>query len=211
MTPNIDQPAKDGEAQEQLLRELDLRAVAGDGAGCKRPLSQRRDLVVQKFNGLQTTFPKLLQNAGYQTSDRRQVASDQRADGVWISGVLPGRGFTTILNSSRRRARHGSPATPLRSSPTSPRITGKAQRDLAKPFMLMIHHKAPHRNWQPAPQYAHWLEDVKIPEPPNLFDDYSGRTPSASKQEMEIGRHMTLKSGLRDRSSWSSRSWGLPV
>jgi arylsulfatase A-like enzyme len=36
-----------------------------------------------------------------------------------------------------------------------------------------------------------------FPEPPTLFDDYSGRAKPASQQEMEIGRHMTLGADLK--------------
>ena len=33
-------------------------------------------------------------------------------------------------------------------------------------------------------------DDVEIPEPETLFDDYSNRASPASKQTMEIDRHM---------------------
>lgn len=45
--------------------------------------------------------------------------------------------------------------------------------DRDEPFMLMCHFKAPHRNWIPASRFRHLLEDVNIPEPPTLYDDYS--------------------------------------
>ena len=44
-----------------------------------------------------------------------------------------------------------------------------------KPFMLMVHHKAPHRNWDPAERHMSKYEDIEIPEPENLFDDYENR------------------------------------
>ena len=46
-------------------------------------------------------------------------------------------------------------------------------------------------------RYYRWLADVKVPEPPTLFDDYSNRTSSARSQKMEIGRDMTLASDLK--------------
>ncbi|HEY3322852.1 MAG TPA: sulfatase [Planctomycetota bacterium] len=71
------------------------------------------------------------------------------------------------------------------------------KRDKSKPFMLMLQHKAPHRPWEPPTRYYRWLSDVTIPEPPTLFDDYSGRGTPAHTQKMEIGREMTLASDLK--------------
>ena len=71
------------------------------------------------------------------------------------------------------------------------------QRDKTKPFLLMVQHKAPHRNWMPPPRYYKWLADVKVPETETLFDDYAGRTSSAHVQEMEIAREMNLPSDLK--------------
>ncbi|MBZ0254569.1 DUF4976 domain-containing protein, partial [bacterium] len=65
------------------------------------------------------------------------------------------------------------------------------QRDPNKPFMAMIQHKAPHRNWQPAPKYFHKYDDEHIYQPDNLFDDYKNRTSAAKTQEMEVARHLT--------------------
>ena len=56
---------------------------------------------------------------------------------------------------------------------------------------------AEHRPWQPPDRYYRWLAEVKVPEPPTLFDDYSNRTSSARSQKMEIGRDMTLASDLK--------------
>jgi arylsulfatase A-like enzyme len=71
------------------------------------------------------------------------------------------------------------------------------QRDPSRPFFLAVQHKAPHRNWIPPARYATWLDDVEIPEPANLFDDYTNRASPASNQKMEIDRHMALDSDLK--------------
>ena len=70
-------------------------------------------------------------------------------------------------------------------------------RDKSKPFILLTHHKAPHRPWEPPERYFKFLTDVKVPEPPTLFDDYSNRTSSARSQKMEIGRDMTMAIDLK--------------
>ena len=70
-------------------------------------------------------------------------------------------------------------------------------RDKTKPFMLAVQHKSPHRPWNPPPRYYSWLQDVKIPEPPTLFDDYSNRASPAHNQKLEISRDMNLPVDLK--------------
>jgi arylsulfatase A-like enzyme len=67
----------------------------------------------------------------------------------------------------------------------------KKGRAKDRPFMLMLQHKAPHRNWQPGPKYLHKYDDVTIPEPDTLFDDYQGRGTPAKTQDMTIVHTMT--------------------
>ena len=45
-------------------------------------------------------------------------------------------------------------------------------RDKNKPFCMMYHQKAPHRNWMPAPRHLGIFNNTTFPEPANLFDDY---------------------------------------
>ena len=62
--------------------------------------------------------------------------------------------------------------------------------------MMMVQHKAPHRNWMPAPRHLHLYDDIEIPEPATLFDEYRDNAPPARFQEMEIDRHMDLNFDL---------------
>ena len=45
-----------------------------------------------------------------------------------------------------------------------------------KPFFMMLHHKAPHGKWEPAPRHKKYLADVQIPEPESLWEDFSHRS-----------------------------------
>lgn len=49
-------------------------------------------------------------------------------------------------------------------------------RDDQKPFFMMLHHKAPHGKWEPAPRHKQYLADVEIPEPESLWEDFSHRS-----------------------------------
>ncbi|MEM0965794.1 MAG: sulfatase [Verrucomicrobiota bacterium] len=42
------------------------------------------------------------------------------------------------------------------------------QLDRSKPFFIMHHYKAPHDDFEYAPRYESYLEDVEVPLPPNL-------------------------------------------
>jgi arylsulfatase A-like enzyme len=66
----------------------------------------------------------------------------------------------------------------------------QSKRDPGKPFLLMCQHKAPHRPWEPSLEKLNLYEDVTIPEPATLFDDYSGRGTAARDQDMSIARTM---------------------
>jgi arylsulfatase A-like enzyme len=62
---------------------------------------------------------------------------------------------------------------------------------------MMLHHKAPHRNWQPALRHLTKYNQTKFPEPETLFDDYSNRSKAAAEQEMTLKDHMQLKYDLK--------------
>ncbi|NQT52186.1 sulfatase-like hydrolase/transferase, partial [bacterium] len=63
-------------------------------------------------------------------------------------------------------------------------------RDKEKPFCLLVHHKAPHRQWEPDAKHAHLYDGVDIPEPDTLYDDYENRAAAAREAKMRVGVHM---------------------
>ena len=64
-------------------------------------------------------------------------------------------------------------------------------RDKSKPFLMMVQHKAPHRDWQPALRHLGHDGDRKYPEPETLFDDYANRGPAVADQQMTIEKTLT--------------------
>jgi len=147
------------------------------------------------FNGDQQTFPKLLRKAGYQTAVVGKWHLKSTPQGFDHFDVLIGQGpyndppmLTGGIESEGTKEAHKGYTTEI--------ITDKAlewlkkERDADKPFMLMYQHKAPHRNWVPHEKYQNWLDDVELPEPETLYDDYEGRTPPASRQKMSIRESM---------------------
>ena len=166
-----------------------------------------------QFDGSQQTFPKLLRKAGYQTAviGKWHLASTPR--GFDHYDVLVGQG--PYYNPPMITAgEDGEPITFPNTGYTTDVITDKAltwlkaARDPDKPFMLMYQHKAPHRDWKPGPKYLNWLDDVTIPEPETLWDDYSTRTEAASSQSMEIKTHMNDRDlKLAPRGNLNDEQW----
>ena len=71
------------------------------------------------------------------------------------------------------------------------------ERDKDKPFCLLVHHKAPHRNWMPDTKYMDLYEDVEFPYPDTFNDNYATRCDAARTQEMSIDKNMTLVYDLK--------------
>lgn len=142
------------------------------------------------FDGSQTTFPKLLQKVGYQTAiiGKWHLESDPQGFNYW--NILYGQGqyYNPPMDKMGTRTQYRGYTTEV--------ITDLAmdwlekQRDPDKPFVLMYQNKAPHRRWEPELKYLHLFDDVKIPEPDSLFDDYSGRGEAEKTQDMTIAKTM---------------------
>lgn len=141
-----------------------------------------------EFDGTQVTFPKLLQAAGYQTSiiGKWHLGSDPTGFDHWE--ILPGQG---LYYQPQFRDPRG---VVIEEGYVTDVITDKAidwlkhQRDPHQPFMLMVQHKAPHREWSPPVKYLDLFDGVTFPEPVTLFDDYRGRTTAAHDQDMTLAR-----------------------
>lgn len=78
-------------------------------------------------------------------------------------------------------------------------VLGEA-RSTGKPFFMMMHHKAPHRNWLPSDKYRESFRDKTlkdIPLPATLFDDWKGRASPIRTTAMTILRHMRPREDLK--------------
>jgi arylsulfatase A-like enzyme len=142
-----------------------------------------------KFDGAQTTFPKLLQKAGYQTAifGKWHLVSDPTGFDHWH--ILPGQGvyYNPPMRRNGQRVQHDGYTTDVL---TDLSLDWLRQRDKNKPFLLMLHHKAPHRAWEPALRHLGHDNDRKYPEPETLFDDYAGRGKAEHQQDMTIAKTM---------------------
>lgn len=191
-TPNIDRLAHEGMRFERCFVTNSIcgpcRAVILTGK-----YSHLNGFCVNgnRFDGSQQTFPKLLQTVGYQTAIVGKWHLATQPTGFDYSEVLIGQGpyYNPPMLKNGERKEHTGYTTDI--------ITDLAlawleeARDPERPFMLMYQHKAPHRNWQPPARFLNLYDDVEIPEPETLFDDYEGRGTAAKTQDMTIEKTLT--------------------
>ncbi|MEW4487790.1 sulfatase [Thalassoglobus sp. JC818] len=192
-TPNIDRLASEGMVFENSFCTNSIcgpsRAVIQTGKHSHiNGFRENSD----RFNGDQQTFPKLLQKVGYSTAmiGKWHLGTDPQGFDFWK--VLPGQGdyYNPVFISEEGREVVEGYCTDL--------VTDMAlnwlenDRDKDKPFMLMCQHKAPHRTWMPPLRYLELYDDVDIPEPATLFDNWEDNASPARFQEMEIDGHLNI-------------------
>jgi len=150
----------------------------------------------------QPTLPKILQRAGYHTGviGKWHLMDYPRGFDYW--SVLPGQGryhdpqFIEMEGQEASRPYGRARRTAFEGYATDI-ITDKALNYLKnvrpkdKPFFLMYHHKAAHDPFLFDKKHAHLYEDVEIPEPPTLFDDYARRGSAVKRCTQKIGMRHT--------------------
>ncbi|AQT69426.1 Arylsulfatase [Anaerohalosphaera lusitana] len=196
-TPNIDRIAKEGAILDRCYCCNSICAPSR-AAILTGKHSHANGLMtnLNTFDGSQQTFPKLLQKAGYQTGLIGKWHLKTAPTGFDHWEILPGQGsyYNPDFKTAEGRKRYTGYVTDI---VTDLSLEWLDSRDESKPFMLMCQHKAPHRIWAPGPDHLTMYDDVEIPEPDTLFDDYSNRTDLLKKNEMEIGRHMMYDYDLK--------------
>ncbi len=147
-----------------------------------------------KIDGRQENFAKLLQGAGYQTAlvGKWHLGHGGHHDPTGFDhwDVLPGQGdyHNPEMNRIGDSRRIDGYVTDII---TDLSLEWLEARDKDRPFCLMLHHKAPHRWWEPDEKHAEMYEDVDIPEPETLWDDYENRASAAREAKMRVDRDLS--------------------
>jgi len=148
------------------------------------------------FDGSQVTFPKVMQQNGYQTALIGKWHLRSRPTGFDFWEILRGQGEyynPVVISNKDTVVRKGYVTNIL----TDDAINYIDKRDKTKPFCLLLLHKAPHRNWMPDSTYYNMYQNPNFPVPATYFDDYSTRTAAAHLQEMSVAKDMNLVGDLK--------------
>ena len=193
-TPNLDRIASDG---VRFTNSFVANSLSGPSRACmltgKHSCGNKfYDNSTCVFDGTQQTFPKILRENGYQTALIGKWHLESLPTGFDHWEVVPGQGnyynpdFINMDNDTIRKKGY------ITNLITDMSIDWmENQRDKDKPFCLLIHHKAIHRNWLPEIKNLPLYEDKVFPLPDNFYDEYEGRE-AAAAQEMSIAKDMDL-------------------
>lgn len=197
-TPNIDRLAEEG---IRFTNSFVANSICGPSRACL--LTGKHSHMNGKinnevaFDGSQQTFPKLLQQGGYQTALIGKWHLESTPTGFDHWQILQGQGdyFNPVFFTARDTVKIEGYATDII---TSLSMDWLRHRDNSKPFSLFIHHKAPHRNWMPNLPDLRVYEDRDFELPVNFHDTFEGREAAAAAEMRIASNHdMDLVNDLK--------------
>lgn len=197
-TPNIDRLAKEGLL---FTKSFVANSICGPARATlltgqhshKNGMKDNRT----RFDSSKMTMPKIMQQNGYQTAiiGKWHLVSYPTGFDYWK--ILPGQG----LYYDPRMIDMQGDTTVIKGYATDV-ITNEAinwldNRDMTKPFLLLYHHKAPHRNFVPKLKWLEAFSQKTFPEPATLFADMNKHGQAWRTQKMSILKDMTLFTDLK--------------
>ena len=149
--------------------------------------------VFNRFDSTRMTVARLLQQGGYYTGmiGKWHLGSDPVGFDRWE--ILPGQGayanplFYTATGEKSYTGRYVTDVI------TDLAIEFMEKRPRNKPFFLMVHHKAPHRPWEPDTTHAAHFADRWIPEPVTFWDNYATRTDALHENQQRVAADLTRR------------------
>jgi arylsulfatase A-like enzyme len=154
--------------------------------------------VFNRIDSSQPMLQKYLQQAGYHTgvvgkwhlgSQNPNLPDAGKPPGFDYWNILPGQGayFDPVMIEMGERKKLTGYTTDLI---TDISIEFLKKRPPEKPFFLLYHHKAPHRNWQPDEKHRKQFENYEPPIPATFDDDYKGKSDASRNATMHIDQHL---------------------
>ncbi|WP_419558050.1 sulfatase family protein [Prevotella sp.] len=192
-TPNIDRIAQRGMRFDRAFVENSLSTPSR--ACLMTGLYSNQNGQRQLGEGIDTTrtfFTEQLQQAGYQTA----------VVGKWHMGCDPkGFDYYHIYNDQGQYYNPQYRGTDTDGKyiveegystdlTTDHALSFIEHRDTNKPFCLLLHHKAPHRNWLANTKYFGMYDNVTFPLPETFYDDYETRGSAVRTQKMSVTKDM---------------------
>ena len=197
-TPNIDRLAKEGMIFRNAFVGNSICAPARATLLTGQHSHKNGHIDnLSRFDSSRTTMPKILQKGGYQTAVVGKWHLRSYPTGFDYWNVLPGQGLyfePRFINMKGDTSTYQGYATDVT---TDEAIKWMNSRNKKQPFLLLLHHKAPHRYFFPPLKYLEMYHTKKFPEPQTLYLDTAGRGSAWKKQTMSILADMKLSSDLK--------------
>ena len=196
-TPNIDRIANEG---VRFTNSFVANSISGPSRACmltgKHSHANRFTNNHTRFDGAQLTFPKLLQQAGYETAvvGKWHLASNPTGFNYWDILIGQGEYYDPYFIRNGERIQREGYATNITTDVAINWLD--SLRNPEKPFCLLLHHKAPHRTWMPDTCDLELFSDSNFPVPETFYDNYEGRL-AAQQQQMSIAKDMSIVYDLK--------------
>ena len=170
-----------------------------------------------RFNPNQWTFPEELHKHGYATAmvGKWHLGTQPQGFDFFMYHNNPGQQgyyWNPVYNYNGRQVQVKGYATNITADTA---LAWMARvKDSGKPFLLLLHFKAPHRNWEPDSIYQNMYPDTDMPYPPTFNDDYKTREKTAGDtwMTMDYLNHkdmkMTPPPGLKGKALRDWYSYG---
>ncbi len=190
-TPHLDRIARDGALLTNVFATNAICTPSRAAILTGQYAHLNGVTMFNRFDSSRTTVARLLQQAGYHTGmiGKWHLGSDPVGFDRWE--ILPGQGAyrdPIFYTASGEKTYTGRYATEVI---TDLALDFVEHRPADRPFFLMMHHKAPHRPWEPTDAQAARFAAERIPEPPTFWDWYATRSDALHENKQRVAADLT--------------------
>ena len=192
-TPNLDRLAREGALLQNVFATNSICTPSRAAILTGQYSHLNGVTVFNRFDSSRMTVARLLQKGGYYTGmiGKWHLGSDPVGFDRWE--ILPGQGAYAnplLYTATGETTYTGQYVTDVI---TDLAIDFIEKRPRSQPFFLMVHHKAPHRPWQPDASHAAQFANRRIPEPDTLWDSYATRTDALRENQQRVAADLTRR------------------
>ncbi|HEV8486328.1 MAG TPA: sulfatase [Blastocatellia bacterium] len=190
-TPNLDRLAREGALLSNVFATNSICTPSRASILTGQYSHINGVTMFNRFDSARMTVARLLQQGGYYTGivGKWHLGSDPAGFDRWE--ILPGQGvyhdpvFYTATSEKTYTGRYVTDVI------TDLALDFLEHRPRDKPFFLMVHHKAPHRPWEPNEPHAAHFAAQRIPEPVTFWDSYATRTDALHENMQRVAADLT--------------------